>query len=69
MMIETGEAADSEIDLILESDEDNYSVLRDYQRKMLRTSARQEHSTNLAQSGQQEANNNQNTGRVHAHAA
>lgn len=69
MMIETGEGTDSEVDLILESDENNYSVLRDYQRKMLKTSSKQAHSTNLAQSGQQEANNNQNTGKAHVRTA
>lgn len=60
MMIDTKESVEAETDLLIESDETNYSLLREQQRRMVGKSIKQEQSTSLAQSSQQSSETNFN---------
>ena len=60
MMIDTNESVEAETDLLIESDETNYSLLREQQRRMVGKSIKQEQATSLAQSSQQSTESNLN---------
>jgi hypothetical protein len=58
-------ALDTTTNLIIDEDENNYSVLRNENRKNLGKSIRQEHAMSLAQSDQTSNNNNAGKAKVH----
>ena len=65
IFVDTKEQAGAEMELLIDADENNYSLLREQQRRGLHKSKRQQHTTSLAQNDQAAVENqlNANTGK------